>query len=171
MRTAETLRVYSSSPHLERIASADASLPLQRPVTTTSGKIVSEIHVPKGTVIRICLSEMNLSEETWGEDARQWRPERWLEEIPKSVADAKLPGVVPNSMVFWGGNRACLGHKFAILEIKIVLALFVQHLKFTLIPGVNIEWRQGFTILPYVKGEKGGGLPLIVERVDPNSSW
>jgi cytochrome P450 len=31
--------------------------------------------------------------ETWGEDADEFKPERWLRELPQSVADARTPGI------------------------------------------------------------------------------
>jgi hypothetical protein len=31
--------------------------------------------------------------ETWGEDADEFKPDRWLNVLPSSVAEAKTPGV------------------------------------------------------------------------------
>lgn len=35
----------------------------------------------------------NSYRETWGEDADEFKPERWLENLPSSVVEAKVPGV------------------------------------------------------------------------------
>ena len=35
----------------------------------------------------------------WGEDALEWKPERWLAPLPSTVADAKIPGVYSNLYV------------------------------------------------------------------------
>lgn len=32
----------------------------------------------------------------WGEDALQWKPERWLSPLPKALLDAGIPGVSAN---------------------------------------------------------------------------
>ena len=38
----------------------------------------------------------NLNREMWGEDALEWKPERWLKELPVAVTDAHIPGVYSN---------------------------------------------------------------------------
>ena len=42
---------------------------------------------------------LNVDPAIWGADAHEWRPERWLEPLPESVAAAKIPGVYSNSYV------------------------------------------------------------------------
>ncbi len=29
----------------------------------------------------------------WGEDAYEWKPERWLEPLPRTVDEARIPGI------------------------------------------------------------------------------
>ena len=50
----------------------------------------------------------NVNKVLWGEDANEWKPERWLSPLPVSVTDAKIPGVYSNLMTFMGGGRACM---------------------------------------------------------------
>ncbi|QRW21127.1 cytochrome P450 family protein [Rhizoctonia solani] len=164
----EVLRLYPPAPYTERIALKDWVVPLKYPVKGKDGNPINEIHVRKGTKIYLALKEANRSKETWGDDADEFKPERWLQELPPSVADAKGPGVYSSMMTFSGGPRACIGFKFSILELKIVLSTLIKHFKFT--PGsMEIDWLSCITMAPYPAGTKdvfGSGvspsLPLIV---------
>ena len=37
--------------------------------------------------------------ELWGEDADEWKPERWLSPLPDAALNASIPGVFPNLYV------------------------------------------------------------------------
>ena len=41
-------------------------------------------------------------EETRGEDADEWKPERWLKPLPAVLEEARLPGVYSNLCVQLG---------------------------------------------------------------------
>ena len=56
------------------------------------GKVITEIFVPKGTVVISANAAVNRSRSIWGADAREWKPERWLAPLPEVVADAHVPG-------------------------------------------------------------------------------
>jgi hypothetical protein len=47
--TQETLRVEIVVPHIFREATQDDIVPLSKPIVSTSGKIMNEVFVPKGT--------------------------------------------------------------------------------------------------------------------------
>lgn len=69
-------------------------LPLSKPVKTTDGVTdISELMVPKGTDLLIAYGAANTLRDVWGEDAYDWKPERWLSSLPKSVIDARMPGI------------------------------------------------------------------------------
>lgn len=36
---------------------------------------------------------------SWGEDALEWKPERWLKPLPRAVEDAWIPGIYSNTSV------------------------------------------------------------------------
>lgn len=40
--------------------------------------MLSEISIPKGTTVIMSLLSANHNKDLWGEDASEWRPERWL---------------------------------------------------------------------------------------------
>ncbi|EPQ55977.1 cytochrome P450 [Gloeophyllum trabeum ATCC 11539] len=163
----ETSRYYCTVPTVGRAAAEDAVLPLSSPITDVNGKEMREIFVPKGTRITVAIMAANRSKEIWGEDAEEWKPQRWLAPLPESVSQAHLPGVYSNMMTFLGGSRACIGFKFAELEIKVILAVLLRAFRFSL-SEKEIFWRMGMIVTPSVKGSTRfePELYLKVEAVD-----
>ncbi|WP_156493315.1 cytochrome P450, partial [Oleiphilus sp. HI0125] len=51
--------------------------------------------------------------------------------------EAKIPRYA--YMPFGGGNRVCIGNSFAMMENKIILAVFVQQFSFSLCEQTKIE--------------------------------
>ncbi|MCB1539266.1 MAG: cytochrome P450, partial [Alphaproteobacteria bacterium] len=49
---------------------------------------------------------------------------------------------------FGGGPRLCLGHRFAMIESVIAIAMMAQRYEFTLIPGQKIEPQPMITLRP-----------------------
>ena len=70
----------------------DVVLPFSKPIIGEDGREMSEVLVPAGTVVVIAIMNANRNKEIWGEDADEWKPERWLEPLPASVTDAHIPG-------------------------------------------------------------------------------
>lgn len=68
-------------------------LPLDTPVTSTKGQVMSEIHLKNNTNVVLGLGAANRDPAIWGEDASEWKPERWLGKTPDQVAKERLPGV------------------------------------------------------------------------------
>jgi cytochrome P450 len=58
-----------------------------------------------------------------------------LVDLPAGVAD--VPGVWANLMTFLGGQRACIGFKFAILEMKALLFHLIRGFEFELAVDPN----------------------------------
>jgi cytochrome P450 len=63
--------------------------------------------VPKGTQIVIAIAKANNNPEIWGDDAREFKPERWVNGRAGSK-DVKMPGVWGGTMTFIGGGRSCM---------------------------------------------------------------
>ena len=69
-------------------------MPLSKPVKSADGKTsISGVLVPQGTDLIIAYGAANTLKDVWGEDAYQWNPERWLSALPKSVTEARMPGI------------------------------------------------------------------------------
>ncbi|PIL26669.1 cytochrome P450 [Ganoderma sinense ZZ0214-1] len=128
----ETLRLYAPANISIRQAKNDTVLPLSQPLRGVDGTMMSEIPIAKGTVVLSNLPACNRNKAIWGEDALEWKPERWLQPLPKSVEDAHVPGIYSNLMTFLAGGRACIGFKFSQLEMKVVLCLLLSRFKFEL---------------------------------------
>ncbi|KAK4162849.1 cytochrome P450 [Cladorrhinum sp. PSN259] len=140
----EVLRLYPPIPFEIRQCQEDVCLP--------DGTLL-----PKHSVLVWCLWAMQRSKLTWGEDADEFKPERFLTEDEKGGRKlvARSASEFP---VFYGGARTCLGRKMAE-------AIAVQ-----VIPCVAwcFEFREGF------EGERRsqtsltlpmeGGLPVWVEE-------
>ena len=57
-------------------------LPLSEPIRGVDGTMMHEIFVPKDTAIVVALLASNRNKAIWGEDAEEWKPERWLSTLP-----------------------------------------------------------------------------------------
>ena len=91
---------YSPPPKLPTTrAFKDGVLPLSEPIRGADGRMISEITVPAGTTVQIGIMACNRSKKIWGEDAEEWKPERWLSPLPASVEKAHVPGVYANLYV------------------------------------------------------------------------
>ena len=77
-------------------ARTDAVLPLSKPIIGRDGTEIDSIYVPKDTLIFVAVQASNVNPDLWGADAREWRPERWLEPLPEAITEAKIPGIYSN---------------------------------------------------------------------------
>ncbi|KAI1788589.1 cytochrome P450 [Ganoderma leucocontextum] len=136
----ETLRLHAPVSINARQAKVDTVIPLSEPVRCTDGTLITEVAVPKGTTIFLNLRGCNINKALWGEDAWEWKPERWLQPMPKAVEDARIPGIYANLMTFISGGYACIGFKFSQLEMKVVLAILVSTFHFQVSPDKPILW-------------------------------
>ncbi|KAL8859596.1 MAG: hypothetical protein Q9178_003995 [Gyalolechia marmorata] len=97
----ESLRLHPVVPANSRQAATDTTLPLGGGV---DGK--SPVFVPKGTIVVYCIYAMHRRPDLYGEDADEFKPDRWLDEGGKKglrVGWEYLP--------FNGGPRICIGRK------------------------------------------------------------
>ncbi|KAG3074292.1 hypothetical protein PI125_g22025 [Phytophthora idaei] len=93
----ESLRLYMTTVH---------RAPNQS-VTLDGG-----LHVPFGTHVIVPTYAMGRMPSVWGEDAAEFRPERWIDE------DGKVIKMSPFKFFsFLAGPHQCLGMRFALLEM------------------------------------------------------
>ncbi|KAJ7479372.1 cytochrome P450 [Mycena galericulata] len=159
----EILRLHPpAAPGMFREAVADAVLPLSTPITGTDGTVMSSIKMPRGTTIYIAISAANHNKEIWGEDALEFRPDRWTDGKAESVTQ-KMCGIYGNTMTFLGGGRSCIGFKFAQLEMKVLACVLLRSFKFSN-PDPRIKWRLT-DIVPSPAIDNEPQLPIVVERL------
>ncbi|KAL1682617.1 cytochrome P450 [Schizophyllum commune] len=160
----ETLRLFPPLPQLLRLAREDVVMPFSRPIVGVDGKTMNEVHVPKDTPVIIAIQNANRNPDIWGEDAKEWKPERWLEPLPDSVADAHMPGVYSNLMTFLGGGRSCIGFKFSQLEMKVVLVELLDAFKLAA-SDKELKWRMSVIVSPYLQDQpERSQLPSVLSR-------
>lgn len=95
----------------------DTHIPLLKPVRLNNGEMTNSIFIKKGTSIFIGIATANRSEDVWGPDAKEFKPERWLNnDTPVADKDARLPGVW-SSVYVYTSRRS-----FALLKSPLCLA-------------------------------------------------
>ncbi|KAF8597173.1 cytochrome P450 [Ceratobasidium sp. AG-I] len=160
----ETLRLYPAVPASYRQAAVDASIPVGEDYKDRYGVSQSQIIVQKGDNIYIPIRAMNRATSVWGEDAVKFRPERW-DALPEAAKD--MPGIGGHHMTFSHGNHACIGFRFAVIEMKVLLYTLIRTIKFTIDPTIEIEEKSLIVTRPCVISEpnKGNQMPLICKPI------
>ncbi|KAJ1284418.1 hypothetical protein BS78_03G202700 [Paspalum vaginatum] len=109
-------------------------LRLYPPAIVFSRKTYKEMKIgdatyPAGAIIEIPVLFIHHDPDAWGDDAHEFRPERFAEGVSnasKDPAGAFLP--------FGWGPRVCIGQNFALLEAKMALCMILQRFEFELAP-------------------------------------
>ncbi|KAJ3774193.1 cytochrome P450 [Lentinula raphanica] len=166
----ETLRVHPPFAGIPRVAMKDDFIPLSTAYTDRNGKVHNGIQVRKGDTISVPVLAVNRSKELWGEDARDFKPERWL--IPGGIPTAvsTIPGVWGNVLSFLGGAHACIGYRFSLVEMKALLFVLIRTFEFDLaVPAEEVVSKSSILHRPHLKSEpeKGSQLPLWMKLYVP----
>lgn len=122
----ESLRLWPTAPAFSLYAKEDTML---------EGKY----SIKQGESVTVLIPQLHRDKEAWGDDAEDFRPERFED-----------PSKVPNHAYkpFGNGQRACIGMQFALHEATLVLGMILQH--FELIDHTNYELdvKQTLTLKP-----------------------
>ncbi|KAK6974831.1 cytochrome P450 [Favolaschia claudopus] len=161
----ESLRVHSPVLANKRFAVKDDVVPLGKPFIGKDGKERDCIPVRKGQTLHIPMLAVNTDKSVWGEDADEFRPERW-DNLPAAVSG--VPGVWGNILTFFAGPHNCIGFRFSIAETKAILFVLLRAFEFE---AKHPKGSIGMLVTsgvakPGVLGKRNGegeGLELIVK--------
>lgn len=99
----ESLRLIPPVHSSLRVAMEDDIIPTSEPVKMRDGTIIDGgIRIKKGTFVHVALEGMNMLRDVWGEDAAEFKPERW-NDLPEAVK--QNPGIYGGMMTFSHGPR------------------------------------------------------------------
>ncbi|CDO75066.1 hypothetical protein BN946_scf184605.g7 [Trametes cinnabarina] len=157
--TREVVRLYPAVHSTLRMAMEDDLLPLGEPIRI-NGELRDHVFVPKGTPIFVPIRVINRDKALWGEDAHEFRPDRW-DALPEAVST--IPGLWANNLTFLGGQHACLGFRFALMEIKATVFTLLRAFEFDLaVPAEDIGESSTLLIRPVRISEIESGPQLRV---------
>ncbi|MCJ1462095.1 hypothetical protein MMC07_000695 [Pseudocyphellaria aurata] len=136
----ETLRLYPQLPVNVRVATKTTFIP-----HGGGPDRCSPVLIRRGTGIGYSVYHMHRRKDLYGDDARDFRPERWEE---NDLANTIGWGFMP----FHGGPRICLGKDFALMEASCAIIRIIQTFpNLRLPPGLPQEptglERQSLTIV------------------------
>lgn len=122
----ETLRLIPPVPVTNRI--------------TRVPVVLGSYALPKGTVVFLPLIVNHHSKEIWGDDAEEFNPYRW---------ETDKVGNAYQYMPFLAGGRQCIGYKFALIEMKLLLAILIKDIQYFEKPGFTVRKKQQITLRPF----------------------
>ncbi|ORZ17105.1 cytochrome P450 [Absidia repens] len=124
----EVLRLYPSVPANQKYALNDDVWP--------DGTVIK-----KNDYVLWSPWSQGRSTKVWGEDAKEFKPERWLTEDGEVRRES--PGKWP---AFHAGPRTCLGQNLATLEALVAIVTLLRRYEFTLVPGQEITYQVSLTL-------------------------
>jgi cytochrome P450 / NADPH-cytochrome P450 reductase len=122
----ESLRLYPTAPQFTLYAKENLVL---------GGKY----QIKKKQNVAILLSQLHRDKKAWGEDAEEFRPERFAD-ARKIPHDAYKP--------FGNGQRACIGMQFALHEATLLIGMILQHFELIDHSNYQLKIKQIMTLKP-----------------------
>ncbi|MCG8667916.1 MAG: cytochrome P450 [Pseudomonadales bacterium] len=118
------------------------------------------VTVPAGTNVLAGAYIIHRRKDIWGEDAEEFKPERWL--------DGKFKPGPFDFFPFGGGRRACIGANQAKQQLRIIWGDFYRRIEFDSPFANNDEWPGQMQVSGQT--EPQGGVPVTVTKVLPSNT-
>jgi cytochrome P450 len=131
----EAMRIYPPVPNVGREALEDCE--------------IGGYHIPKGAQIAVVQWLTHRDKRWFGEDAGEFRPERWDNDLAR-----RLPRCAYYPFV--DGPRICIGIHFAMMEAILLLATVASRYRLELAPGQTLK------LLPSITLRPRGGIRMIL---------
>lgn len=106
----ETLRLFPITPFIGREVQEDIQL--------------GDYTLPKGASLVIPIFKLQRQEEIWGPNSQIFNPDNFL---PEKIASRHPYAWIP----FSAGQRNCIGMKYSLLAMKIMLCHLLRNYKFS----------------------------------------
>jgi cytochrome P450 len=127
----EVLRLYPTIPMNQRVAAVDTV-------------IGHSIQVKKGDVFFINPYTTARLPSVWGDDAAEFRPQRWIDD-----ETGELLSFPPSKFnTFSAGPRSCIGMRLAMLELRIVAANLFKRYTFSLARPNDLRHSVSIELMP-----------------------
>ncbi|TMW59367.1 hypothetical protein Poli38472_004436 [Pythium oligandrum] len=125
----ETLRFHPVAPFFMREASEDTFF-------------CGDILVKKGQTVGLSMYSINRNSKTWGPDAGEFKPQRWVDETTGSIRN-----IPPTQFFSFGaGPRMCVGMNLAMQQLRVVTANLLHKYRFDIDPSNDGTYVAGLTL-------------------------
>ncbi|XP_055602983.1 cytochrome P450 4g15-like [Uranotaenia lowii] len=101
----EVIRLYPVGPMVSRRSSESS--------------VINGIRIPAGVTMVMHIFNLHRREDIWGPDALQFNPYRFAKEVPRAFFG------------FSAGSRSCIGYRYAMMSMKIVLVQLLRKYRIT----------------------------------------
>ena len=123
----------------------------------TEDTTFGDVTIPAGTNVLAGAYLIHRRKDIWGEDAQEFKPERWL--------DGKFKPGPFEYFPFGGGRRACVGSNQAKQQLRIMWANFYRRVEFDSPYAGNDEWPSQMQVSGQT--EPQDGVPVTVAKILP----
>lgn len=122
----ESLRLWPTAPAFSLFAKEETLLAGKYPLA-------------KGESVNVLVPRLHRDRAVWGEDAEQFRPERFED-----------PSQIPHHAYkpFGNGQRACIGQQFALQEAALVLGMVLKHFEIIDHTNYQLKVKEALTLKP-----------------------
>ncbi|KAL9075851.1 MAG: hypothetical protein Q9157_003841 [Trypethelium eluteriae] len=122
-------------------------------IASNGGITIGDRHFAEGTVLSVNPQVMQQSKNCWGDDVKEWNPDRWLSKDRQTKYEHWL--------VFGLGYNRCPGEHLALMQIFKIAASIVRDYSIQQVdPDNKWSWKAYFTVVPEA-------WPVYIEKQEP----